>query len=167
MSCKYIITRYYNYSTAVFLSFFLQDFNKDVVHYNYNNNNTNSKYSESSCTEDFLKWPLPVCRWRLVIHGGIDRYSCLVVYLECSEEQQRWDQREFASEEYCWPSRVRTGKGRENAVVAGLTIERSCIWTVNKVQCIWLIRRYKFVHYKQCFNKITIPYFYTLLLLIE
>ena len=102
MSCKYIITRYYNYSTAVFLSFFLQDFNKDVVHYNYNNNNnnTNSKYSESSCTEDFYKWPLPVWRWRLVIHGGIDRYSCLVVYLECSEEQQRWDQREFVSSCY-------------------------------------------------------------------
>ena len=41
-----------------------------------------------------------------------------------------------ATEEYCWPSRVRTGKGGENAVVAGLTIERSCICTVNKVQCI-------------------------------
>ena len=33
----YIIPSNYNYSTAVFLSFFLQDFNKDVVHYDNNN----------------------------------------------------------------------------------------------------------------------------------
>ena len=43
---------------------FLQDSNKDVVHNNGNNNNndennnnnyTDSKWSESSCGEDFLK----------------------------------------------------------------------------------------------------------------
>ena len=49
-----------------------------------------------------ISWsdPFPVCRWRLVIHGGNDRYSRLVVYLKCSEEQQSWDRWEFVSRCY-------------------------------------------------------------------
>ncbi|CAH3168206.1 unnamed protein product [Porites evermanni] len=66
-------------------------------------------------------------RWRLVIHGGIDGYSRLAVYLKCSDNNRAetvGNSFLAAAEEYCWPSRVRTDKGGENAVVARLMIER-------------------------------------------
>ena len=71
--------------------------------------------------------PFLFCRWRLVIHGGIDGYSRLVVYLKCSDNNRAetvGNSFLAATEEYCWPSRVRTNKGGENAVVARLMIER-------------------------------------------
>lgn len=56
-------------------------------------------------------------RWRLVIHGGIDGFSRLVTYLQCSNNN-RADTvtRCFlrATEEYGIPSRVRSDKGGEN-----------------------------------------------------
>ena len=42
----YSSPRNYNYPTAVFLSFFLQDFNKDVVYNNNNNDNNNNTSSK-------------------------------------------------------------------------------------------------------------------------
>ena len=71
--------------------------------------------------------PFLFCRWRLVIHGGIDGYSRLAVYLKCSDNNRAetvGNSFLAAAEEYCWPSRVRTDKGGENAVVARLMIER-------------------------------------------
>ena len=71
--------------------------------------------------------PFLFCRWRLVIHGGIDGYLHLVVYLKCSDNNRAetvGNSFLAATEEYCWPSRVRTNKGGENVVVARLMMER-------------------------------------------
>ena len=71
--------------------------------------------------------PFLFCRWRLVIHGGIDGYLRLVVYLKCSDNNRAetvGNSFLAATEEYCWPSRVRTNKGGENVVVARLMMER-------------------------------------------
>lgn len=58
-------------------------------------------------------------RWRLVIHGGIDGLTRLVIYLKCSDNK-RASAVHFiqATERYGWPSRVRSDKGGENVDVA-------------------------------------------------
>ncbi|KAL9980321.1 hypothetical protein ACROYT_G008892 [Oculina patagonica] len=66
-------------------------------------------------------------RWRLVVHGGIDGYSRLVVFLNCSDNNRSATVANLfmsATDEYCWPSRVRTDKGGENVEVARLMIQR-------------------------------------------
>lgn len=68
-----------------------------------------------------------VNRWRLVVHGGIDGYSRLVVFLCCSDNNRATTVANLfldATAEFCWPSRVRTDKGGENAEVARLMVER-------------------------------------------
>lgn len=60
-------------------------------------------------------------RWRLVIHGGIDGFSRLIVYLKCSSNNRS------NTVFYCFlkacsevgvPSRVRSDRGGENVLVA-------------------------------------------------
>ncbi|XP_048576635.1 uncharacterized protein LOC125559006 [Nematostella vectensis] len=66
-------------------------------------------------------------RWRLVIHGGIDGFSRLVVFLKCSINNRAKTVAHLflgATEEFCWPSRVRTDKGGENQEVARLMLDR-------------------------------------------
>ncbi|KAK3732709.1 hypothetical protein QZH41_016767 [Actinostola sp. cb2023] len=66
-------------------------------------------------------------RWRLVIHGGIDGYSRVVVYLRCAANNRAETVAQLfeeATKEYCWPSRVRTDKGVENSIVARIMIEK-------------------------------------------
>ncbi|CAH3193803.1 unnamed protein product [Porites evermanni] len=61
-------------------------------------------------------------RWRIVIHGGIDGFSRIPVYLKASNNNKALSTvlscfREIVSE-YGLPSRVRSKKGGENANVA-------------------------------------------------
>ncbi|XP_068702664.1 uncharacterized protein [Montipora foliosa] len=66
-------------------------------------------------------------RWRLVVHGGIDGYSRLVVYLKCSDNNRAATVASLfvsATEEFCWPSRIRIDKGVENGEVKRLMLQR-------------------------------------------
>ena len=60
-------------------------------------------------------------RWRLVIHGGVDGFSRLIVYLKCSENNRADTVLELflhAVRHYGWPSHVRSDLGMENIEVA-------------------------------------------------
>ena len=66
-------------------------------------------------------------RWRLVVHGGIDGYSRMVVYLTCSDNNRADTVLQAFNEAtslYGWPSRVRGDKGGENYGVAAAMISR-------------------------------------------
>lgn len=59
-------------------------------------------------------------RWRMVIHGGIDGYSRMIVYLSCSSNNKAltvYHLFKEATEEYGVPSRVRSDRGGENMLV--------------------------------------------------
>ena len=59
-------------------------------------------------------------RWRMVVHGGIDGYSRMVVYLECSTNNRSLTVYKLFREAvatYGIPSRVRSDKGGENILV--------------------------------------------------
>ena len=66
-------------------------------------------------------------RWRLVVNGGIDGYSRLVVFLSCSSNNRAETVANLflgATTEFFWPSRVRTDKGGEKSEVARLVVEK-------------------------------------------
>ena len=59
-------------------------------------------------------------RWRFVIHGGIDGFSRMIVYLQCSTNNRAATVMTLfhkAAEKYGVPSRVRSDKGGENILV--------------------------------------------------
>ena len=60
------------------------------------------------------------CRWRFVVHGGIVRFSRMIVLLVCSTNKVTTVLRHFESAvaEFRLPSRVRSDKGGENVDVA-------------------------------------------------
>ena len=65
--------------------------------------------------------------WGFVIHGGVDGFSRLVVYLQCATNNKSETVGELfllATEKYEWPSRVRSDYGGENVVVWELMEER-------------------------------------------
>ena len=66
-------------------------------------------------------------RWRMVIHGAIDGYSRLVLYLKCTSNNRATTVYELfliAVQNYNLPSRVRSDQGLENVLVARHMIER-------------------------------------------
>lgn len=74
-----------------------------------------------SLTNLFFKMFYYLCRWRIVIHGGIDGFSRLVVYLGASTNNRAETVLNLfknAVRNYGIPSRVRSDKGGENRDVA-------------------------------------------------
>ena len=65
--------------------------------------------------------------WGFVIHGAIDRFSRLVTFLYCSTNNRTGTVADLflnATQEYGWPSRVRTDHGGENMQVLQLMEDR-------------------------------------------
>ena len=65
--------------------------------------------------------------WGFVIHGGIDGFSRLVVFLKCSTNNKSETMANLfltATEKYEWPSRIRSDYGGENVGVWELMEER-------------------------------------------
>lgn len=65
-------------------------------------------------------------RWRLVVHGGVDRYSRLVVYVKCSDNNTAATVFQCFTEavlSYGLPSRVRSDRGGENVNVANFMLQ--------------------------------------------
>ena len=63
----------------------------------------------------------PTNRWRIVVHGGIDGYSRLPVFLKASDNNRASTVLACFCEavaEYGLPSRVRSDKGGENVDVS-------------------------------------------------
>ena len=61
-----------------------------------------------------------ISRWRMVIHGGIDGFTRIPVFLKCSTNNRAetvLDAFLKATQEYGLPSRVRSDKGGENTAV--------------------------------------------------
>ena len=70
-----------------------------------------------TCTDGHHK----LIRWRLVTHGGIDGYTRLIVFLECSANNKAETVLrlfEKATKQYGIPSRIRTDHGGENVLIA-------------------------------------------------
>ena len=64
-------------------------------------------------------------RWKFVVHGGIDGYSRLIVYLQCSGNNRAGTVMQAFSEAvqlYGVPSRVRADRGTENVQVSDYMI---------------------------------------------
>ena len=62
-------------------------------------------------------------RWRFVIHGGIDGFSRMIVYLQCKAESV-FDYFWKAARKYSVPSRVRSDKGWKNVMVCHFIVSQ-------------------------------------------
>ena len=66
-----------------------------------------------------------IYRWRIVIHGGVDGYSRLIVFLRCATNNRAstvLDVFQSATRRHGIPSRVRADRGGENTRVADYTV---------------------------------------------
>ena len=69
----------------------------------------------------FLNIFFPFYRWRVVIHGAVDGYSRMIVYLQCADNNRAMTVLKLfqtATQEFGIPSRVRADRGGENIEVA-------------------------------------------------
>ena len=67
-----------------------------------------------------------VARWRIVVHGGVDGYTRIPVYLHAGTNNRAETVTDLftrATEEYGLPSRVRSDKGGENVGVSMYMLE--------------------------------------------
>ena len=66
-------------------------------------------------------------RWRMISHGGIDGYIRLIIFLQCSSNNQASTMLRLfflsAVHKYKDPSRVRSDQGLENVAVGRYMIE--------------------------------------------
>lgn len=68
-----------------------------------------------------------LCRWEIVIHGGIDGFSRIPVYLKASSNNESATVLDLfiqAVGQYGLPSRVRCNKGGENYAVGTYMLEQ-------------------------------------------
>ena len=66
-------------------------------------------------------------KWRLVIHGCIDGFSSLIIYLHCCNNNRSETVRNLFQEKvesFYWPCRVRSDQGMENIGVARLMLDK-------------------------------------------
>ena len=64
--------------------------------------------------------------WRIVVHGGIDGYSRLIIYLDCNSNNSSatvYDLFLKATHKHGLPSRVRSDHGTKNILVARNMLE--------------------------------------------
>lgn len=57
------------------------------------------------------------CRWKIVTHGGVDGFSCLVVFMRAStnnKAQTVFDSFKEAVDSFGLPKRVRSDKGEKH-----------------------------------------------------
>ena len=67
------------------------------------------------------------CRWKMVVHGGIDGYTRMIVYLKCVSNNTAASVMLAFSEavyKYGLPSRIRADRGGENVQVADYMISQ-------------------------------------------
>ena len=60
------------------------------------------------------------CRWRLVVHGAIDGFSRLIVYLQCNNNNKSstvLGAFQRGVEQHGLPERIRSDRGGENVQV--------------------------------------------------
>jgi len=66
-------------------------------------------------------------RWRFVIHGCIDGFSRLVIYLHCCDNNFSHTVRQLfenSVQQFYWPRRVRSDQGMENIEVARVMLRK-------------------------------------------
>ena len=66
-------------------------------------------------------------KWRLVIHGWIDGFSSLIIYVHCCNSNRSETVRNLFQEKvesFYWPRRVRSDQGMENIGVARLMLDK-------------------------------------------
>ncbi len=72
-----------------------------------------------------LSIPVYTCRWKIVIHGAIDGYSRMIVYMRCSSNNRSATVLDLFVEAvrvFGCPSRARGDRGGENTQVADFMI---------------------------------------------
>ena len=73
------------------------------------------------CCPYMLSHTFVIVRWRIVVHGGVDGYTRIPVFLKCGTNNRAATVLELFQEavaEYGLPSRVRSDKGGENVLVS-------------------------------------------------
>ena len=125
-------------------------------------------YSESYAYTYFHSYTDGLIRWKLVTHAGIDGFSRMIVYMQCSNNNRSatvYAAFLKAVHQYGLPSRVRSDQGRENQLVAQHMLEhrgseRRSMITGSSVHNQRIERLWRDMH--QCVVKVFYQLFYYL-----